>query len=169
MKLLYLFSALIVTLTSCLMRQPEQHSDFMAHSDCMVYKNEVISEPIAHGRVEYINMSEASECAKEQLKNVYLLYYDSLCIAVYNTHPKASYKLIEQCLRKYQSDNTRLASFVKLDDSLRLHISRLCEDRNEMNHYGTYVDWKVVYLKLSNNKYNKKKETLITNWCNWKD
>ncbi len=146
-----------------------EHEDFEAHSDCFVYKREVATENYPFGRVEFIDTATASGCAKEQLKNVYLLYHDSICIAVYNEHPKANITIIEALQKKYQTDTTRLADFVKFDSSIKITISRLCRDNADKYHYGKYVDWRNIEYSTLTTPFTKTKQSLNTTWYNWKE
>jgi len=149
-----------------LMNDTEQE-DFEARSDCRVYKREVATENYPFGRVEFIDTNKASGCAKEQLKNVYLLYHDTICVAVYNEHPKANINVIEDLIRKYQTDTTRLADFIKFDSSIEITVSRLCKDSSDRYHYGDYVDWRDIEYSTLTTPFIKTKESLITTWYKW--
>jgi hypothetical protein len=151
-------------LRSC---SPALQEDFMAQSDCFVYTNEVKSESISHGHVEYIDTTRASGCAKEQLKNVYLLYYDTICIAVLNQHPRKNFKLIQSLIRNYQTDTTRLAEFVRLDSSIRITVNRKCKEQTNVYHYNKYVEWRHIEYSTLTKPFIKTKDSLVTIWCNW--
>lgn len=144
-----------------------EHKDFEAHSDCRVYKREVVSENYPFGRVEFIDTAKASGCAKDQLKNVYLLYYDTICIAVYNQHPKDNIKLVGELTKKYQTDTTRLADFARLDSSIRITVSRLCKDKADNYHFGQYIDWRDIEFNAQTSFLSKTKDSLITTWYKW--
>jgi hypothetical protein len=164
MRYILLF-ILTVTLYSC--RQPDKHWGFMAQSDCLVYDDEVISEPIAHGHVEYIDTLHESGCAKEQLRNVYLLYYDSICVAVYNQHPRENFSTIEHFIRTYQTDTTRLGDFARFDSSIRITIRRFCKDKEDEQHYGKFKEWREVKFAIRNNEFIKKEDELLVNDVHW--
>jgi hypothetical protein len=115
------------------MNDPE-HKDFETYCDCRVYNREINKEIFPFGRVEFVDTSKASGCVKEQLKNVYLLYYDTICIAVYNEHPKNNIKLIEDLIKKHQTDTTKLSDFAKFNNSIRITVDRLCEDKADKYH-----------------------------------
>ena len=149
------------------MKDSEKHQDFMSHCDCFVYKNEVETEDFEFGRVEFIDTSIASGCVKEQLSNVYLLYYDTICVAVYNQHPKDNIKTIESVIKNYQTDTTKLADFVKFDSSIRLTVSRLCKDKSDDYHFGVYIEWRDIEFNTITNKLVKTKDTIITTWYKW--
>lgn len=149
------------------MGDPEKHQDFMSHSDCIVYEKEVTTEHFPFGRVDFIDTTNASGCAKRQLNNVYLLYYDTVCIAVHNEHPKTDIKTIEFFIKKYQSDTTRLSDFVRFDSSINLTIDRLCMDKNDRNYYGTYVWWKSIEYSTLSTPFKKTKDELLTTWYKW--
>ncbi|WP_407032675.1 hypothetical protein [Polluticaenibacter yanchengensis] len=149
------------------MKEPEKHEDFMSHCHCFVYKDEVITENYDFGRVELIDTSKASECVKEQLNNIYLLYYDTICIAVYNQHPKQNIKTIEFFIKKYQTDTTRLSDFVKFDSSIKITIDRLCKDQNDKTYYGTYTWWKSIEYSTLTIPYYQTKVELLQTWYNW--
>jgi hypothetical protein len=160
--------ALTLLLPSCMyLMNDTEHKDFEAHSDCRVYKREVVTENYPFGRVEFIDTTKASGCAKEQLKNVYLLYHDTICVAVYNEHPKTDINVIEDLIKKYQTDSTRLADFVKFDSSLRITVARLCKDSSDKYHYGEYVDWRNIEYSTLTTPFIATKETLITTWYKW--
>jgi hypothetical protein len=141
--------------------------DFMHQSDCDVYTDEVKSEPISHGHVEYIDMINASSCAKEQLKNVYLLYYDSIQITVFKQHPKVNFKLIQSLIKIYQTDTTRLSQFVRTDSSVRITVSRLCKNQTDKNYYNEYFDWRDIEYSTSTKPFVKTKNILLTTWYKW--
>jgi hypothetical protein len=160
--------ALTSLLTSCMyLMNDTEHKDFEAHSDCRVYKREVATENYPFGRVEFIDTSKASGCAKEQLKNVYLLYHDTICVAVYNEHPKTNIDVIEGFIKKYQTDTTRLADFIKFDNSIRITVSRLCKDSSEKYHYGEYVEWRDIEYSILTTSFVETKESLITTLYKW--
>lgn len=163
-----LFAIFIFTvlLTSC---NPTEHRDFMSISDCLVYDNEVISEPISHGHVEYINPAKASGCLKEHLKNAYLLYYDTIHIAVYNKHPKDNFKLIESLIKIYQTDTTRLSKVVHFDSSINITVTRLCKDKTNEIYHNEYVDWRVIEYSTITKSFTKTKDELSTTWYKWTD
>jgi hypothetical protein len=158
---------LIFSLTSCFMKVQEKHQDFMNHCDCFVYENEVKSEIFSFGRVEFIDTSIASGCVKEQLKNVYLLHYDTICVAVYNIHPKNNIKLVEELIKKYQTDTTRLSDFVKFDSSIRITVDRLCKDKNDNIYKGKYVWWRDIEYSTMTKPYQKTKDELLQTWYKW--
>jgi hypothetical protein len=139
----------------------------MSHSDCNVYKYEVATQQFPFGRVDFIDTSKANDCAKRHLNNVYLLYHDTVCIAVYNEHPQKDIKTIEFFIKKYQSDTTRLSDFVKLDSSISLTIDRICLDKNDRNYYGTYVWWKNIEYSTLTIPFVKTKDELLTTWYKW--
>jgi len=68
-----LLSILISFSIFCSCNQTE-NKDFEAHSDCIVYNNEIETESYPFGKVAFIDTTKASGCSKDQLKNVYLLY-----------------------------------------------------------------------------------------------
>ena len=153
--------------TACNMTEPERHEDFMAHSDCIVYKNETVSETISHGRVEYIDTIKASKCVKEQLKNTYMLYYDNICVAVFNTHPKDNFKLIEQFIGQYHTDSTDLSSFVKWGSTTHLTVAQKCINPADSFANGKYFDRKVIELALRDGNWTKTKENIFTDKYPW--
>lgn len=153
-----------VILISC---DRAKHRDFMSKSDCLVYVDEVVSEPISHGHVEYIDTTNTSGCVKEQLKNVYLLYYDSIHVAVFNQHPKDNFKLIESLIEAYQTDTTRLSEFVYFDSSINITVNRLCKDKTNKIYYNEYVDWRNVEYSTITKPFFKTKDELIITWYNW--
>lgn len=150
------------------MGEPEEHQDFMSRSDCFVYKNEVEVENYDFGRVEFIDTTKASGCVKTQLSNVYLLYQDTTCIAVYNQHPKNNITDIEKFKKMYMTDTTQLSDYIKFDSSLTLTISRLCKDsRNENFYYDKYVEWRVIKYSTITKPYTQTSKELITTWYKW--
>lgn len=151
------------------MRDTEKHNGFMSLSDCNVYVNEVESENFSFGRVEQIDTTKASGCALQQLRTVYLLYYDTICVSVFNIHPKNNIKDIEYFIRQFQTDTTRLSNFVKLDSSIRLRVDRLCKDRNDENYFGEYTWWKDIEYSTSTIPYKKTSDDILTTWYKWKE
>jgi len=147
----------------------QKHEDFMSKSDCLIYKNEVQTENFPFGRVEYIDTNVASGCVKQQLSKVYLLYHDSICVAIYNQHPKDNILLIERLIKKYQSDTSRLTDFIKFDDGIRITISRLCKDKSDVHYFEKYVDWRNIELAEQKSQLSQTKDELITTWYNWTD
>lgn len=140
----------------------------MSRSDCFVYENEVDEEVYDFGSVEFIDTTKASRCVKTQLSNVYLLYQDTTCIAVYNQHPKYSITDIDRFKKLYQTDTTQLTDYVKFDTGITLRISRFCKDRKYNNYYyGKYVDWRVVKYTTTTNPYVQTENELITTWYKW--
>ncbi len=160
--------SLSLLLNSCMyLMKDTEHKEFETHSDCRVYKREVATQNYSFGRVEFIDTTKASVCAKEQLKNLYLLYYDTICVAVYNENPKTNINLIEDLIKRYQTDTTRLADFVKFDSSIRITVSRFCKDRLDKKYYGEYVDWKDIEYSTLATHFTMTKESLITTWYKW--
>lgn len=150
------------------MSEPEQHEDFMSRSDCFVYKSEVKTENYKFGRVEFIDTTKASGCVKSQLANIYLLYQDTSCIAVYNQHPKKNIKDVERVKKMYLTDTTQLSDYEMLDTVLILTITRLCKDNRKENfYYGKYVDWRVVEYSTKVKPYKQISNELITTWYKW--
>ena len=160
--------AIMTIFCGCYIESPK-HKGFMAHSDCLVYEDDVKSETIEHGRVEFIDTNTTNRCAKEQLKNTFLLYYDSICIAVYNNHPKENFSLIELFIKQYHSDTTDLSVFSKQNNTLVLTISLKCMNPRDTYANGKYFDRKNIELTLINNKYTITKEDIITNRYPWQD
>lgn len=156
-------------LVSCSFLNDPEHDDFEMHSDCRVYQSEVSTERYSFGRVEFIDTNNASGCAKQQLSNTYLLYKDTFCVVIYNEHPKKDIKVIEDLINKFRSDTTRLATFAKFDDGIRITVSRVCKDISDSYNWGRYVEWKDIEYATFNGAYSKKKDSLITTWYNWKD
>jgi len=159
----------IVCLAFCLgscAGNSEQHEDFMSRGDCFVYQNEVKTEHFNFGRVESIDTANASGCAKMHLSNVYLLYIDAICITVYNEHPKKDIEFIKTFVKEFQSDSTRLSSFVRSDSSITIIVDRLCKDSTNDVRYGQYVDWREKEYSTS---LDKKRDDLITMWYSWKE
>lgn len=149
------------------MGEPEEHNDFMSRSDCSVYKYEVKTENYDFGRVEYIDTNKASDCVKEQLSNAYLLYYyDTIKVEVYNEHPKDNIKLIEKYIKQFQTDTTRLANFVKFENSIELRVSRLCKDRTSV-WFGKYVKWRILKYSITTEPYVRTKNELNTTYYKW--
>lgn len=141
----------------------------MARSDCFVYQDEIKAENFKFGRVESIDTSNASECVKMYLSNVYLLYVDSICVAVYNNHPKNNIELIKMFINEFQSDTTRLASFVRSDSSIKIMVDRLCKDSTHDVRYGQYVDWREKEYSTKTSSLTKTRDDLITMWYEWKE
>ena len=148
------------------MSDPE-HKDFEARCDCFVYEREISTEEFPFGRVEFVDTSKASECVNEHLRNVYLLYYDTICVAVYNEHPKGNIKLIEDLIKKYQTDTTKLSDFVKFDSSIRISVDRLCKDNSDKNYYREFVDWRDIEYSTLTKPFIKTKDNIITTWYKW--
>lgn len=157
MKLIFF---IIFIFYSC--KGPIKHEAFSELSDYPVYAKDVKSESIPNGRVEFIDSSIIREYNYDAFKNVFLLYYDSICIAVYNEHPKKNLLLIRKFISVYDTDTTKLASFVKFDDSIRITIDRVCEVRNNEDCFGKYSHWKTLYFNLMNKEYIKAKEIIFT-------
>jgi len=162
-----LILSLTIFFSSCRMTEPERHENFMAISDCFVYNYEVKSEPISNGKVEYIDTTIASGCVKRQLKNVYLLYYDTICVTIYNRHPKNNFKQIERFIKLYHSDTTQLSKFSSLNDEIRISVDRLCTDLKDTIDYGKYFEWKDIRFILKDNIWSKKDQAIITIWHKW--
>jgi hypothetical protein len=165
----YLLSILALTIlfSSCYPEEPERNENFMAISDCVVYKDEVKSEPITHGKIEYIDTTIASGCVIRQLKNVYLLYYDTICVTTYNRNPRNNFKQIERFIKLYHSDTTQLSKFSSLNDEIRISVDRLCTDLKDTNDYGKYFEWKDITFILKDNIWRKKDQAIITVWHKW--
>lgn len=159
---------IILLLIFCSCRRTENR-DFEAHSDCLVYNDEVKTESYPFGKVAFIDTNNASKCSKEQLKNVYLLYYDTICLAVYNQHPKQNIKTIELFIKKYQTDTTRLSNFVQFDSSIRITVDRLCNDKNDKDYNGKYEWWREIEYSIVTTPYQKTKDELLQTWYKWID
>jgi hypothetical protein len=149
-----------------LMGDPE-HKDFETHCDCFVYKSEINTERFSFGRVEFVDISKASGCVKQQLNNVYLLYYDTICVAVYNEHPKKNIELIKGFIKEYQTDTTNLAEFVTLDSAIRIKVNRICKDTTDKYHGGEYVNWRTIEYSTVTKPFLKTKDDSIGVWCKW--
>ncbi len=141
----------------------------MSNSDCFVYEDEVKTENYNFGRVESIDTNKASECTKRQLANVYLLYANSICVTVYKDHPKKDIELIKKFMNEFQSDTTRLSSFVRTDSSISIVVDRLCKDSTNDVRYGQYVDWRVIEYSTRTSSLTKTTDELIKMWYSWKD
>lgn len=141
----------------------------MVYSDCDVYVDEVHSEPISHGHVEIIDTLQASDCAKEQLRNMYLLYYDSICVAVYNQHPRENFSTIEHFIQTYKTDTTRLGDFARFDSSIRITIRRLCKDKEQELYYGRFKEWREMSYAIRNNEFIKTKDELLDVYVHWRE
>lgn len=89
--------------------------------------------------------------------SVCLLDYDSICIAVYNTHPKYNFKLIEKYILQHQSGTMRLAGFSMFDCETRYTICRLSKDSGEVMIMVSMLTKKIsnVVLRILNNWGNK--------------
>jgi hypothetical protein len=148
------------------MSDPE-HKDFETYCDCFVYNREINKETFPFGRVEFVDTRKASGCVKKQLKNVYLLYYDSNCVAVYNEHPKDNIKLIQDLIIKFQTDTTKLSDFAKSDSNIRITIDRLCKDKTDKDHYGEYAHWRNIEYSIFEKPFMKTKDDIITTWYKW--
>ncbi|MCS3801458.1 hypothetical protein [Niastella sp. OAS944] len=159
--------AIIILTTLIISCDRTEHRDFISISDCLVYDDEVITEPISHGHVEYIDPAKALGCIKEQLSNAYLLYYDTIHIAVYNQHPKDNFKLIESLIKNYQTDTTRLSRFVHFDSSINITVTRLCKDKTNETYYNEYADWRDMEYSTITKPFTKTKDELITTWYKW--
>lgn len=160
------FSIFIALFIFCSCNRTE-NKDFEAHSDCYVYNDEVKTENYSFGQVAFIDTANASGCAKSQLKDVYLLYYDTICVAVYNQHPKQNIKTIEYFIKKYQTDTTRLSDFVQFDSSIRITVDRLCKDQNDKTYNRTYVWWRDIEYSTLTKPYQKTKDELLQTWYKW--
>jgi hypothetical protein len=144
-----------------------EHKDFEKHCDCFVYKSEINTEQFAFGRVEFIDTSKASGCVKQQLNKIYLLYYDTICVAVHNEHPKNSIELIKGLIKEYQTDTTNLAEFTRLDSIIRITVDRMCKDTTDKYHGVEYVNWRDIEYSTATRPYSKTKDDTIKVWCNW--
>lgn len=158
---------LTATLYSC--RAPDKHPDFMVYSDCDVYVDEVRSEPISHGHLEIIDTLQASDCAKEQLRNVYLLYYDSICVAVYNQHPRENFSAIERFIRACQTDTTRLGDFARFDSTIRITVRRLLKDKEQGAYYGKFKEWRLMQYAIRGNEFIKTEDELLDDYVHWRE
>lgn len=156
-------------MTSCFMGEPKKHDKFMEQSDCNVYVDEVVSEPIAHGKVEFIDTIKASGCVKKQLANTYLLYYDDIYVAVYNNHPKDNFKLIEQFIRQYHTDSTDLSCFGKWDSVVHLTIAKKCIKPSDNYANGKYFDKTIINLSQQDNKWVLTKREELINHYPWQE
>ena len=143
-----------------------EHEGFSSVGDCIVYQNEVTTENFNFGRVESIDTTKANRCAKQHLSNAYLLYINSICVTVYNEHPKKDIDFIKTFVKEFQTDSTRLSSFVRSDSSITIVVDRLCKDSTNDVRYGQYVDWREIEYTTS---LNKKRDDLITMWYSWKE
>jgi hypothetical protein len=148
------------------MDDPE-HVDFETRCDCFVYKREIKTEKFSFGRVEFVDTSEASGCVKEQLRNVYLLYQGTFCVAVYNEHPKKDIQLIETLIKEYHTDTTKLAGFARFDSSIRISVDRLCRDTSDNNYYGDFVDWREIEYSTLTKPFKKNKDSIVRTWYKW--
>lgn len=167
MKIRYL-SILVFLFIVCSCKDTE-NEDFESHSDCFVYNSEVDTENYPFGIVAFIDTAKASGCAKAQLKNLYLLYYDTICVAVYNQHPKQNIRTIELFIKKYQTDTTRLSKFVQFGSDIVLTVDRLCKDKSDKYHYGKYVWWRGIEYSTLTNPYRKTKDELLQTWYKWNE
>ncbi len=157
----------IVLLTACL-SPSQRHPDFSALAECDVRNDEVITEKYLFGEVDRIDMNKASGCAKANFSNTYLLYMDSNCMAVYNTHPKNTISEIKYFTNKYQNDSCYISDFVVLDSSIVISISRRCMDVNS-DYFGDYIDWKTIKFNTHNKPMLQLSEELMTLYYNWKN
>ncbi len=152
-------------LTSCFRREPKKHEKYMRESDCNVYVNEVVSEPIEHGKVEFIDTTKASDCVKKQLANTYILYYNNISVSVLMNHPKDNFKLIEQFIRQYHTDSTDLSCFWKLDSVVHVTIAKKCIKPSDNYANGKYFDKTKINFSQQDNKWVLiSKEDLINHY-----
>jgi hypothetical protein len=164
---IFLILCFALHLTSC--KNNHEVRDFTSDSPCFVYEDEVKTENYNFGRVESIDTSEASGCAKMNLANVYLLYIDSIRITVYNDHPKKNIEQIKKFINEFQSDTTRLSSFVRSDSSINIIVDRLCKDSTNDVRYGQYVDWRAIEYSTRTSALAKTSDVLIKMWYSWKE
>jgi hypothetical protein len=165
MRCLMIFITLFI-FSSC---EDTENKDFEAHCDCMVYNSDVKAERYPFGIVAFIDSAKAKGCIKDQLNNFYLLYYDTINVAVYNQHPKQNIRTIEFFIKKYQTDTTRLYDFVQFDSSVRLTVERLCKDKSEKYQNGEYVWWRSIEYSTLTKPYQKTKDELLQTWYKWKE
>jgi hypothetical protein len=165
---LFVIASLAFCVGSCA-NSEQLDDDFMNRSDCYVYENEVNTENFAFGTVKSIDTAKASGCVKMQLSNVYLLYIDTICVAVYKDHPKKNIDFIKSFVKEFQSDTTRLSSFIRSDSSITIVVDRLCKDSTNDVRYGQYVDWREKEYSTKTPALSKVKDDLIMMWYSWKE
>jgi hypothetical protein len=156
---------IVIFFQSC--RAPEKHAGFCAISDYDIYVDEVKSESIPEGYIEFLDRSLLKLNHKESMRNIYILHCDSASVYVYNENPKTNLNVIRQFIKLFKTDSTRLSEFVNFNDSIRITASRFCKDKQNQYNFQRYVDWKVVYFKFVNNKYEAQNQTVLLNNCNW--
>lgn len=156
---------IVIFYPSC--RGHEKHAGFSAISDYDIYVDEVKSESIPKGYIEFLDTTLFQVNHKESMRDIYILHCDSSIVYVYNKNPKSNLDVIRQFIKLFKTDSTRLNSFVNFNDSLRITASRICKDVQKKDSLPGYVDWKVVYFKFSNNKYEVQNETILSKDCNW--
>lgn len=161
---------LIAAFLSCLLffqcRESPLHDNFMNECDCFIYEREVETEHYSFGKVQSIDTNNASGCAKSQLPDTYLLYYDTSYVTVRNIHPNENHRTIEAFIKQYQSDTTRLTDFAWFSDSIRLTVGRRCDDKADY-HYKKYVDWRDIVYATTTQPYIKTKDEVDNTWYNW--
>lgn len=160
---------ILITLFIFCSCKDKENEDFEAHCDCFVFNREIDTEHYPFGAVAFIDTTKASGCAKAQLKNVYLLYHDTICVAVYSQHPKQNIRIIELFIKTYQTDTTRLSKFVQFGSDVRLTVDRLCKDKSDKYHYGKYVWWRDIEYSTQTNPYRKTKDELLQTWYQWNE
>jgi len=165
---LFVIALLAFCVGSCA-NNTELNDDFMNRSDCFVYENEVNTEHFSFGRVKSIDTAKASGCVKMQLSDVYLLYIDTICVAVYRDHPKKNIEFIKSFVKEFQSDTTRLSSFIRSDSSITIVVDRFCKDSTYDIRYNTYVKWREKEYSTATPALTKTRDDLITMWYSWKE
>lgn len=133
-----------------------RNNDFMEHADCFVYEGDIKTENLSYGKVKYIDPKSSNECAKEQLKNFYLLYLNSKndYISIINTHPKNLINLIDKVIADYETDSTKLESIIKYNNSIKVDLKKLCKNQETNNKETRYVLWKSIEFSQSGNQYS---------------
>lgn len=121
-----------------------EDKDFEELTDCVVYQDEIKTETFYFGKVKSIDSTKASDCSKQVLGKVYLLYEDKVPVAVYNEHPQKEITLIHGLARNATSDSTRLSRFVRFDTSIVITVDRICRDSIDTPYFHQYLPWRQI-------------------------
>ena len=99
-----------------------------------------------------------------QSKNYYRLNYFGEWIKIFNVDPKQNLTAIDYFFKYSHTDTSSLSSISRLDSKWQLEIRKLCSDANDKEHFGKFIDWRLVCFVIKNGNFIKVRDEITTDW-----
>ncbi len=129
--------------------------------DCFVYSDDLITEETPHGSISYIDPASDNVLAKDQLRNFYLIHYDTIDVLVFNENPKKNFASIAYFIKALHTDSTDLSEYIRdHDGSVRITIARKSNGTNERGSKD-YIPYQSARVGNQQGVWKIKEETFL--------